>query len=340
VVAHADVTRGEDVERLIADCGHARAPLRGVVHAAGCFDDSLVLNHDWARFERVLAPKVLGAWHLHRLTRELGLEQFLLVSSAASVVGMPGLSNYAAANAFLDALAEHRRALGLPGLSVGFSAWSAIGMAGAVDDLQRRRWSMPASGPLQPEEALAALEALLSGDRAHVGVIAADWAAVAAKLGTTPAWLRGLDSESAAGAGPEARGTADALAGLSELAPEERRRRLVAYVRDLAASVLGLGPGELLDAGRPLHEAGLDSLGALELRNRLQHATGLDLAPTLAFDLPTIDALAGHLASGVAPSPPIASRPATGARIERLLGELEQLTDADAVLALGREERG
>ena len=159
VVARCDVTNEVALSALIDDLRRSLPPLRGIVHAAGTFDDRLLREHDWERFEPVLAPKVQGGWNLHRLTRDLPLDFFVLFSSTASLLGPPGQGNYAAANAFLDALAHYRHGLGLPALSINWSAWSEVGAAaGREVGEQVAHWG---AERIQPHQGLTVLEQLL-----------------------------------------------------------------------------------------------------------------------------------------------------------------------------------
>ena len=158
-VVQGDVASATDVGRALAEARAILGPVRGVVHAAGQLDDGVLLEQDWARFAGVMAAKVAGAWHLHTLTRDDDLDLFVLFSSVASLLGSPGQGNHAAANAYLDALAHHRRALGLCGLSINWGAWSEIGAAARAD--RERRIQLQGIDSMTPAEALAALEAAL-----------------------------------------------------------------------------------------------------------------------------------------------------------------------------------
>ena len=164
----ADVGREEDVAGLLEEFRRAMPPLRGVVHAAGVFDDRVLMRHDRERFARVLAPKVKGAWNLHRLTREMPLDFFVLFSSAAPYLGLVGLGNYTAANAFLDALAHYRRGRGLPALSVAWGGWTRVGMAGALGERREEQWMSKGLDSLTPDEGLRVLNDLMLRDVAQV----------------------------------------------------------------------------------------------------------------------------------------------------------------------------
>ncbi|MEY9860422.1 acyl transferase domain-containing protein/D-arabinose 1-dehydrogenase-like Zn-dependent alcohol dehydrogenase/acyl carrier protein [Catenulispora sp. GAS73] len=278
----------------------ADRPLTAVVHLAGVLDDATVAGLDAAALHAVLRPKADAAWALHELTAELPLSAFVLFSSIAGVAGTAGQANYAAANAFLDALAEHRRALGLPALALAWGPWaSRTGMAGRLD-AGAGAARLAASGvlPLSEEAGLALFDAALAAPDAALVPAAFDLAALrAAPDHAIAPPLRGLarrPGRARAGSGPDAaRRLRGRLAGLDALAREELLRGLV---RTLAARVLGHGSITAVPVDRGLMDAGFDSLNALEFRNRLAAETGLALPTTLLFDYPTPRSAARYLA--------------------------------------------
>ena len=170
-----DVADAELVEAVVADIRATMGPLRGVIHAAGVLDDGTLRNLDWPRFEAVLRPKVAGAWNLHRATLADPLDVFVLYSSAAALLGASGQANYVAANAFLDALAHHRRAIGRPALSINWGAWDEAGMAARLDDGQRSRLTQTGVALIDPALGDRLLGQLLAAPAAQVGVIPVDW---------------------------------------------------------------------------------------------------------------------------------------------------------------------
>ena len=263
VVAQADIADACQVTRRLEEIEQLLPPLRGVIHAAGTLDDALLLQQNWDRFSRVMAPKVTGAWHLHTLTRQCSLDFFLLFSSAASLLGSPGQANHAAANAFLDALAHHRRAEGLPGLSINWSAWAEVGAA--AERKVAERIKTKGIGAIAPLQGLQALERLLSQSSSQVGVIPIDWPAFMAEAASIPFFS---DFKPAAAASvlkqPEF------LQEYAAAAPHRRPGILLAHVRSQVAKVLGLSPSKAIDLQHGFFELGMDSLTAVELRNRLQ----------------------------------------------------------------------
>ncbi|WP_433684725.1 SDR family NAD(P)-dependent oxidoreductase [Nocardia sp. CA-119907] len=249
-------------------------PLHGVVHLAGVRDDGVLDALSAERVRRVLAPKLSGAWHLHELTAALPLRYFLLFSSAAAVVGLPGQSSYGAANAFLDGLAELRRATGQSGLAVAWGPWADTGMVADLGDAELRRLAARGYGLLAASTATSTLDAVLAADlRGSVAVLPLDRTA--------------LTVYAADHTVPEV---------LADLVPADHGRDRADYAAEMTALVrrcLGLGPGDDLD--RPLHELGLDSVAAVEIRDQLSRASGHRLPSTLAFEYPTPRAVIDYL---------------------------------------------
>ncbi|WP_370419767.1 SDR family NAD(P)-dependent oxidoreductase [Streptomyces sp. QH1-20] len=263
----------------------AERPLTAVVHAAGVLDDAVLGALTPDRLDAVLRPKADAAWNLHELTRHLDLSAFVLFSSVAGVVGGPGQANYAAANAFLDALAHHRRARGLAGLSLSWGLWesadgTAPGMGGTLDGAGRRRLGRTGVTALSAREGLRLLDAAAASGRAHLVPVALDPSTAA---GPVPPLLRGPVREPAPAA----------------LAPGAGLRETLARcVRDQAAGVLGHADAGAIASDRPFAELGFDSLSSVEFRNRLERALGAGcprLPATLTFDHPTPDALVEYL---------------------------------------------
>ncbi|MDQ0681255.1 polyketide synthase 12 [Streptomyces achromogenes] len=289
----------------------AEHPLTAVVHAAGVLDDGTLSALTPGRLACVLAPKADAAWHLHELTRGLDLASFTLFSSLAGILGNAGQGNYAAANAFLDALAARRSAEGLPATSLAWGPWATDGMAGDLDAAGLDRLARLGAVPLTADEGLALFDAAAGLPGAFV----------AARLtpprhpdGEVPHLLRGLlprpVRRAAQAASAPRSALADRLARLPEVA---RARALTDLVREQVADVLGHSGPATVDPGRPFKESGFDSLTAVELRNRLDAATGLRLPATLVFDHPTPEAVAALLHERLAPSGPQPALPGTGA---------------------------
>ncbi|WP_435817660.1 SDR family NAD(P)-dependent oxidoreductase [Micromonospora sediminicola] len=307
----------------------ARHPLRAVVHTAGVVDDATVESLTPDRLAAVLRPKVDAAWNLHRATRDHELTAFVLYSAAAGLMGGPGQGNYAAGNAFLDALADHRRSLGLPGVSLVWGLWAtASGITGHLGAVDRRRLERSGLVALTDDEALALFDATWRSERPTL---------MPARISTRPTGgpvhplLTALVRAGARrGAVTEAAGGpafADTLRGLST---DKRERALRELVLTHVAVVLGAGDPDAVEPDRAFRELGFDSLTAVELRNRLGAATGLRLPATLVFDNPTPAALAAHLATRIAvPDGPADRSAGLGPDLDRLEAALAGLDPDD-----------
>ncbi|QPI60283.1 SDR family NAD(P)-dependent oxidoreductase [Streptomyces malaysiensis subsp. malaysiensis] len=308
-IAAADVTDAAAVADLVAGVDPEH-PLTGVIHAAGVLDDAVVTAQTPERLARVWAAKATAAAHLHTATARLRLGAFVLFSSAAGVMGSPGQANYAAANAFCDALAAHRRARGLPTVSVAWGLWAeASEMTGGLAEADLARMSRSGVTAMAADHALRLLDA--AAEHGGHQLIAADMnprVLAAQPVDSLPATLRALAASGAGGTA--ARGTAaaadarpddwaDRLAGLSAT---EQRRAVLQLVRGHVATVLGHPDAEAVQADTSFKELGFDSLTAVELRNRLAAATGLRLPAALVFDYPEAAVLADYLLERIAPA--------------------------------------
>ncbi|MGC0421377.1 SDR family NAD(P)-dependent oxidoreductase [Embleya sp. AB8] len=278
----------------------AEHPLGAVVHTAGIVRDAVLTGLTGEHIDAVLRPKVDAAWNLHELTLDHDLTHFVLYSSIAGTLGNPGQANYAAANTFLDALAQHRRAAGRVGTALAWGLWAETStMTGGLDSTDHSRLNRSGLAPLRTEQGLALLDQGLRLTEPAAVPVLFDLGVLRgqAAAGTTPAILRGLVRTSGrrvlrSGGGPDGSTWAERLAGLSAA---DRTRTLLDLVRNQVAGVLGHPSPETVDAERPFKDLGFDSLTAVELRNRIGAATGLRLTATLVFDHPTPNALTAHL---------------------------------------------
>ncbi|MEV4742845.1 type I polyketide synthase, partial [Streptomyces sp. NPDC049555] len=311
-VEACDLADRTAVDRLLAAVPAAH-PLTAVVHAAGVLDDGVVEALTPDRLAAVLRPKADAVWHLHQATREAGLAAFVVLSSFSGTVGAPGQGNYAAANAFLDALAAHRHAAGLPALSLGWGPWApaGAGMTGAMGDDALERLARRGTPALTEEQGLALFDAALAARTPVLLPVRLDLSVLRLQ-GEVPPLLRGLIRTPVRRSAVSGTETAVDLAQrLARLEAPERLRFVTDLVRAQVAAVLGhTDPGEI-DPARPFQDLGFDSLTAVEMRNRIGTVTGLRTPATLVFDHPNVTALATHLlaeltgdgADGPAPAP-------------------------------------
>ncbi|MDC0708568.1 SDR family NAD(P)-dependent oxidoreductase [Stigmatella sp. ncwal1] len=347
------ISEGVTVDSVLADVGDAGAvrtllqrleergpPLRGVIHAAGIVEDGLIVNQSWDAFERVLRPKVRGAWHLHRNTRDLDF--FVHFSSASSLLGPLGQASYAAANAFLDALAYHQRAHHTSAVTINWGPWEA-GMIARLDAETSRRTLGSGWTPLSIADGWSALDRIVASSEAQVAVLPADWSVLDGE-GRRASLTREL-----AGTGEGTRRAGGQVAEVRvrdtilATAPAERKQLLEDHVRQVVERTLGWSAraGDELGSKRRFVEVGMDSLMAIEIRNRLQRELDLTLAATTLFNYPTISALTEHLASmlasaGIVPadtsaaiSPAIAAETQSARPVEPSEDEGGELSDAE-----------
>ncbi|WP_436763210.1 SDR family NAD(P)-dependent oxidoreductase [Streptosporangium sp. V21-05] len=307
----------------------AEHPLTAVVHAAGVLDDSVITELTPGRLDTVLRAKVDGALHLHELTAGADLRAFVLFSSVMATLGGAGQANYAAANAALDALAQRRRARGLPATALAWGPWlQAEGMAGGLAAADLARMARSGLRPMPTADALALFDLALAGDEAVSVPAAFDLGALRARGGETPAVLRGLltarpgpGERASTRAGDATPAPAEDVAGptlrerLEGAAPAEREKLLLDLVHTHAGLVLGHGAAaDAIDGETPFKDLGFDSLTSVELRNRLSAATGLRLPTGLLFNHPSPGALVRYLRDRLfpadpAPEPPVPPAP-------------------------------
>ncbi len=345
VVRRCDVSRRDDVGELLAAIARELPPLRGIFHLAGVLDDGMLREQTRERFDRVMAAKVLGAWNLHELTAGLALDQFVLFSSAAALMGSPGQGNYAAANAFLDALAHHRRAEQRPALSINWGMWADVGMAARLSDAHSSRWSEAGIGSIELSRGLHTLEELLQENAVQVGVLPVNWPKFFERIpaGAEPAWLSDM-ARSARTAGARQAGGPPVLAEkLKTVTAGERLEVATTFLRQQAARVLAIDEAHLPDPRRTLNELGFDSLTGVEFVNGVGQSIGQEINPALLFDYPTLEKLAGyvvrevlHLESEVAA--PAAEPAETGQEIRtQTAADVEEMSEEEMNALVARQ---
>ncbi|WP_394836499.1 SDR family NAD(P)-dependent oxidoreductase [Pendulispora rubella] len=327
-----DVGRADELAQCLEHVAPEH-PLTAVVHAAGILDDKLLASLSQESLDAVLAPKLDAAWHLHRLTGHLDLRAFVLFSSFAGVLGGPGQANYAAANAALDGLAVQRNALGLPGCSLAWGPWDGTGMAARLPEADRARLRRQGLVPFSAEEALALFDAAVARPEPLLVPVCLDAAALAARGDSLPPMLRDLARASVRRVEAPARQGEELARRLGMLEPAERLRAVLDVVRQHVGAVLDADP-HALEPSRPLQELGLDSLMAVELRNRLASATGLRLPATLLFDHPSPAALTHLLLEQLLPDASKENGPsmlAMGVELDRVESTLTELHANEAM---------
>ncbi|HEY5254009.1 MAG TPA: SDR family NAD(P)-dependent oxidoreductase, partial [Acidobacteriaceae bacterium] len=302
-ICQGDVSKEVDVSSALRTA--EQVPLRGVFHCAGVLDDGALLQQTWERFERVLSPKLEGACHLHRLTAHQSLDQFVLFSSVASIFGSEGQANHAAANAFLDAMAQYRQARGLPALSVNWGPWSETGAAVQLRVVDRKS-KMGIRG-ISTRDGLQALEMLIADDSAQAMVAPIEWKQYFASRLESQGdagrpllrELRTLHGAKSTTATAQKKKNPSWLPQLESAASAQRMHLLMDLIGDRVKATLGIGGTQEIDPKQPLQELGLDSLLSIELRNSLAASLSQALPATLLFNFPTVEALAGYISREV-----------------------------------------
>ena len=289
----ADISNTKQLNKALYQIKLTLPALKGVVHCAGVTSDRAILQQDWDSFTEVLAPKTQGAWNLHCLTQEYDLENFILFSSAASLVGSSGQANYCAANAFLDALAHARRSLGLPAISINWGAWRNTGLA--ADTQITESLKQKGIGSIKPTEGIEILEQLLLDNSVQVGVIPIDWDIWQKKKNNiVTSYYENIVA---------AQDVSDSLSNTSSdykqqlfnVIPEQRRSLLIKQISQQVANILGIQDLNEIDFALGFSELGLDSLSSVELRNKLQSSYDLKLPQTVVYDYPNIKKISDYL---------------------------------------------
>lgn len=345
----ADVAQAADVQRLLALCPQ---PLRGVVHAAGVLADGLLTQQSAATFAQVMAPKVAGSWYLHQYSQPADLDFFVAFSSIAATLGSPGQGNYAAANAFLDALMHQRQAQGLPALVINWGPWSEVGMAAGLSVHDQQRLQQQGMRFMTPAQGVATFAHLLQLTTPQAAVITFDWSQWLTQQAHVPpfyAHIRQAIADSqhhgavnghvngyTNGSTPAVQRPATIREQLAQAQPGQQRSLLLAHVQEQVTKVLGRGPnGKALGLQTGFFTAGMDSLTSIELRNYLQASLGSSLSATVVFNYSTIESLTDYLATTVLQLALPADTTATPqVAADVLTTTIEQLSDDEAESAL------
>jgi acyl transferase domain-containing protein/acyl-CoA synthetase (AMP-forming)/AMP-acid ligase II/acyl carrier protein len=288
-IAKADVSDNNELNGVLAQIKTTLLPLRGIIHAAGVLDDGMLIGQNWERFEKVMAAKVYGAWNLHQLTAEMALDFFFMFSSAASILGNRGQSNYAAANAFLDSLAHHRHQQGLVATTINWGPWAQGGMATSTTTIQENL-SRQGFKPINTSEGLELMESIISENITQIGVMPCDWQKYTTADNVLFANLIQKSTDKPAKPLVKLSLKLEKSGGY-----EEKHTILSGFVHETALQVLGTEPSQSLDANKSLMEQGLDSLQSVEMRNRLGKGLETTLSVSLLFNYPSINKLVNYL---------------------------------------------
>ncbi|MEM7305299.1 MAG: SDR family NAD(P)-dependent oxidoreductase [Planctomycetota bacterium] len=338
LAAAVDVAARERLIALFDRIARDLPPLAGVVHAAGVLDDGMLMQLDGERIAGVLAPKVAGARNLDELTRNLALDFFVLFSSMTSALGAQGQAAYAAGNAYMDALAHRRAAEGLPALSINWGPWSGGGMAASLASRNQVRFAEMGLKSISPDDGAALFGRLLAEDRPQVLVLPIQWSKYLRQFhrGGPPA----LYSAFASAAAPASDERSALLDQLAAATPPDRTQLLGDFLERQLTRVLGFGASTRIDPHRNFGDLGVDSLLAVDLRNRLEGSLDVSLPATLLFDYPNLEALVGYLQEQVLTDLP-GSAPAPAAEeaapAEDAAAELAELTEDEVARRLAAE---
>ncbi len=302
-VLRGDVCQREELAAALAAVERELPPLRGCFHTAGVIDDGVIQTQSDSQFADVLGPKMAGAWNLHLATQHLDLHHFVLYSSISAIIGAPGQSNYAAGNAFLDALAHYRRAHGLPALSINWGPWADIGMAASLSERGQQRWQDQGIRLMNPEQGMRLLAQLMGHENAvQVAAVGTDWRTFHAHHSTAQAlpWLADIVSTAPPAPAQASAATPSSVGQrLQNASHSDRLAILDQYVRERLIATLGLAAHDSVSPHRGFAEMGMDSLMAIDMRNELVAGLGHSLPSTVLFDYPNLERLVHYLASEV-----------------------------------------
>ncbi len=325
LVAAGNVANQAEMEHILDEIAATMPPLGGVIHAAGVLNDSIMLQMSHDQLTQVMDPKVKGAWNLHTLTQDMPLDFFVLFSSIASLIGVPGQSNYAAGNAFMDTLAHYRRACGLPGQSINWGPWAEVGMA--ARQALGEKHAAGGVHAIAPQQGIQILERLLEENPCQVTVAPFDWQQIShTPLASSPL-ISDLVKSEVGGTGVESMSKTDFLEKVwGQATPEEQPRLLETHLVELVAHVLHLDRSRL-DAHQPLNTLGIDSIMAVELSNKISGSLGVSVS--------IADLLRGLSIADLVEK--LLPELAEDAEVTELLAEAEQLSDQDLEALLSEE---
>jgi NADPH:quinone reductase-like Zn-dependent oxidoreductase/acyl carrier protein len=333
-IVSGDVSNDDDVVRALKHIRDSLPPLRGVIHSAAVLDDAIILNHESKHFRNVFGAKIDGSWSLHVHTADLDLEFFILFSAGASLLGNRGQANYVAANSFLDSLAHFRRQRGLPAMAINWGPGSEVGLASQRGLNEQGR--AKGLGSIGPNQGVAILDCLFTSNQVQVGVLPIHWAEAARHFAEWP-----FVSDFRAEASGAATNGSEFLGTLAAVPFNQRRALLASHVKGHVAAVLGLKEPDEIDPKQGFFDLGMDSLTAVELRNRLQASLACTIPATVAFDYPTVGGLIEFVSDSVLPDLRAAVEKSQGEHVPgdmaALLAGIEKQSDSEALQSLKRK---
>lgn len=294
IITQADVSQKDQLAAVLADIQQNHPPLRGVIHAAGVLDDGVLQQLNPERLQRVMNPKVAGAWNFHFLTQDIPLDYFIMFSSAASLLGSPGQANHVAANTFLDALAQYRHHQGLPALSINWGVWSDIGAAAKRQIVEQM--SLRGINEITPDQGIDILEFILTQSSIQVGVIPINWSELLKQKFSSPFFTDFYQSTPTQEDQPS-----QLIQHIQSLGIKEHISYLRNYLQTEVSQVLGSSCFHLPDVQLGFFDMGMDSLMMVELRSRLETSLQQTIPSTVLFEHPTIQALAEYIATQLLP---------------------------------------
>jgi myxalamid-type polyketide synthase MxaB len=340
LVAQGNVAKKEDVEHVLHQIESGMPPLRGIIHAAGVIDDGILSEQTWPRFKAVLDPKIDGAWNLHVLTLNSPLDFFVLYSAGASLFGSPGQGNYVTANAFLDGLAHYRHRLGLPALSINWGRWADVGMASRLSHQDQQRWAELGMNSIKPAQGMQALQQLIAQQIVQMAVLSIDWS----KFGRQQSGnrIQPLLKRMLSQNGPAINSKAGIISSerFKGLLPEEQEQALLDYTREQVIKTFRLDPSYDFSSSQLLLDLGMDSLMAVELKNRIESDLGVNIPITFFLEKVSVTSLSAKisLALGI----DMQSQDKGGlddtidaAKAMNLLATIDHLSDEDVDSLLG-----
>ena len=337
-ILQADVNDASQMQAAFTHLEQSAQPLKGIVHAAGVVAEHPIVAMSLAQLQQVMRPKLVGTWHLHKLSQQHPIEQFVCFSSIASVWGSFGQAHYAAANAFLDAIAHHRRSLGLPALTINWGPWAEGGMVSDANQELLERIGVEA---WQPDDAIALMSMLMTQTNAQMTAAKVDWNRFKPiyEVKGTRSLLTHLGDQTAEAIASADEGPSDFMKRLETTPVNQRKDYLIDYLKSEVASVLKLPTSVSLSIHQGFTELGLDSLMAVDLKGRLEAGFGQTLSATIAFNYPNVETLADYLAHEVlAIESPEATTTAVGVADEAAdTVELEVLSEDELADLLDQE---